>query len=89
MQNGLASPEVDIGRGEIAETLVVAPMIVLVDECIGQVFDIAGQEVVLEQDTVLLRLVPSLDLASLIETCKLNGIEPYGWSGGRQVLINY
>ena len=62
-QDGLAAPEVDVGWGEIVEALVVAPMIVVVDEGGDLGFEITRQEVVLQQDAVLQRLVPALDLA--------------------------
>jgi hypothetical protein len=61
--DGLAASEVDVGRGEIAEALVVSAMIVVLDEGGDLPFEIAGQEVVFEQDAVLERLVPALDLA--------------------------
>ncbi len=31
-QNGLAAPEVDIGRGEVLQALVIAPVVVGLDE---------------------------------------------------------
>ena len=42
---------------------MVAPMIVVLDEGGDLGFEIARQEVVFEQDAVLQRLVPALDLA--------------------------
>ncbi len=64
LQNdGLAASEVDAGRGEIAEALVVASVVVVLDEGLDLRLEIAGQEVVLEQDAVLERLMPALDLA--------------------------
>ncbi len=62
-QDGLTAPEVDVGRGEIVDALVIAPMVVVRDERIDLSFEIAGQIIVLEQDAVLERLMPSLDLA--------------------------
>ena len=62
-QNGVAAPEVDVGRGEIVEALVVAPVIVVLDEGGDLGFEVARQEVVFEQDAVLQRLMPALDLA--------------------------
>ena len=59
----MAAAEVDIGRRQIAEALVVAPVVVVIDEGVDLGFEIAGQVVVLEQDAVLQRLVPALDLA--------------------------
>ena len=62
-QDGLAASEVDVGRRQVAQALVVAPVIVVLDEALDLGFEIAGQVVVLEQDAVLERLVPALDLA--------------------------
>ena len=62
-QDGVAAPEVDVGGCEVAEALVVAPMIVMGDEGIDLGFEVAGQIVVFQQDPVLEGLVPTLDLA--------------------------
>ena len=62
-QNGLAAPEVDVGGREIVEALVIASMIVVLDEGCDLGCEIAWQEVVFEQDAVLHRLVPAFDLA--------------------------
>ena len=62
-QNGLASPEVDIGRCQIVQALVMALMIVVRDEGLDLGFEITGQIVVLEQNAVLQGLMPSLDLS--------------------------
>jgi len=59
----VAAPEVDVGGGEIAQALVVAPMIVVGDEGIDLGIEVAGQVVVFQQDPVLEGLVPTLDLA--------------------------
>ena len=60
-QDRLTAPEVDVGRGEIVDALVIAPVVVVRDECIDLSFEIAGQIIVLEQDAVLERLMPALD----------------------------
>ena|SRR6476659_8044763 len=62
-KDGLAVPEVDVGRGEVGDTLVVSQMIVVGHELSDPVFEIAGQIVILKQDAVLQGLMPSLDLA--------------------------
>ena len=62
-QNGLAAPEVDVGRGEVGDGLVVSQVVVVGDEGGDLGFEIAGQIVVLQQDPVLERLMPALDLA--------------------------
>ena len=51
----MTAPEVDVGRGEIVDALVIAPVVVVRDECIDLSFEIAGQIIVLEQDAVLER----------------------------------
>ena len=59
----LGPAEVGVGGGHIAQALVVAAMVVVLDERLDPGFEIAGQEVVFEQDAVLEGLVPALDLA--------------------------
>jgi len=55
--------EVGVGRCHIVEALVVALVIVVLDERLDLLFEIAGQAVVFQQDAVLQCLVPALDLA--------------------------
>ena len=62
-QDGLACAEVDIGRGEVGDTLVISQVIVVSHELADPGFEVAWQIVVLKQDAVLQRLMPSLDLA--------------------------
>ncbi|MCP2001340.1 hypothetical protein J2S34_003826 [Nitrobacter winogradskyi] len=57
------APEVDVGGCEIAEALVVAAVVVMIDERRDLPLDITRQKVVFQQDAVLQRLVPSFDLA--------------------------
>ena len=59
----LISPEVDVGGRDVGEALVVAAVVVVIDERANFTFEITGQEVVFEQNTVLERLMPTLDLA--------------------------
>ena len=63
VQNALAASEVDVGRREVVEAFVISVMIVVIDEGVDLVSQIAGQVIVFQQDAVLQRLVPSLDLA--------------------------
>ena len=63
-QNGLAPSEVDVGGRQIADALVIAQAIVVSDEGCDLGFEIARQVIVFEQDTVLERLMPALDLSS-------------------------
>ena len=62
-QNGLAAPEVDVGRCQIGDGLVVTLVVVVIDEGPYLPFKFARQVVIVEQDAVLQRLVPALDLA--------------------------
>ena len=62
-QDGGTAPEVDVGRGEIVDALVVSVVIVVVDEGRDLGFEIAGQEVIFQQDAVLEGLMPALDLS--------------------------
>ena len=62
-QDGLAAPEVDIGGREVIQALVVAPVVVVLDEDAELGFEITGQIIVRQQDPVLEGLVPALDLA--------------------------
>ena len=59
----MTASKVDVGRGEIAEALMVAAMIVVLDEGRDLAFEIAGQVVVFQQDAVLQGLMPAFDLA--------------------------
>ena len=46
----MAAPEVHIGRSEVAQAFVIAPVIVVLDEAADVSFEVARQVVVLEQD---------------------------------------
>ena len=62
-EDGLSAPEVDVSRSEIVEALVIAVMVIVLDEGGDLAFEIAGQVVVFKQDAILERLMPALDLA--------------------------
>jgi len=62
-EDGSAASEVDVGRRQVAEALVVSAVIVVGDEGSDAGFELTGQIIVLEQDAVLQGLVPTLDLA--------------------------
>lgn len=47
-QDGLAAPKIDVGGGEVVEALVVAPVIVVLDEGPDLGLDVARQIVVLQ-----------------------------------------
>src|SRR6202047_491325 len=62
-QYGLTAAEVDVGWRQIADALVIAQVVVVSDEGLDLSFEIARQVIVFEQNTVLERLMPALDLA--------------------------
>lgn len=56
-------PHVDIGGREVVQALGVSPVIVVADEAFDLSLEVAGQVVILEQDAVLQRLMPTFNLA--------------------------
>ncbi len=66
-QNGLAAPEVDVSRGEVLQALVLSSVIVVLDEGVDLLPEIAGQVVVFEQVAVLEGLMPPLDLKLTVD----------------------
>ena len=61
LQNGFVAPEVDVGGCDVVQALVIALVIVVIDEGFNLGFEIARQEVVFQQDPVLQGLMPSFD----------------------------
>ncbi len=59
-ENGFVASEVEVGRCDVVQALVVTLVVVIVDEGLDLGFEIAGQEVVFQQDAVLQSLMPSL-----------------------------
>ena len=51
-QDGATPPAVDVGRGEIVDALVVSAVVVVGNEGFDLGFEIAGQEVIFQQDAV-------------------------------------
>ena len=51
--NGLGTTEVDIGRRDVIQALMITLVIVVIDECSDLGFEITWQEVDLQQDTVM------------------------------------
>ena len=83
-EDGLGSSEVDVGWREIAQALVIAGMVVMSHEGRDLAFEIAGQVIVLEQDAVLERLMPALDLAEGRRACSL--IRPFNGLTGSTLV---
>src|SRR5512139_4232526 len=84
-QDGLAAPEVDVGRRQISNALVVSQMVVVGDELADLSLEVTRQIVILEQDAVLERLMSALDLAlrhrmirSPTDMLHLSVVEPFG-----------
>ena len=57
-QDGFVASEVDVGGCDVVQALVVTLIVVIRDECADLAFGIAGQIVVLQQNSVLHGLVP-------------------------------
>ena len=62
-QDNRAAPEVDISGREVAEALVIAVVVVMLDKGRDGRLEFALQIVVFQQNAVLEGLVPALDLA--------------------------
>ncbi len=63
LDDGGGSAEVGIGRCNVVYALMVTLVVVVFDERLDLRLQIAGQEVVLQQNTVLEGLVPAFDFA--------------------------
>jgi hypothetical protein len=61
-QDGLPPAEIDIGRGQVVQALVIPPVVVLLDKGLYLSLQRARQIVILQQDAVLHGLVPAFDL---------------------------
>ena len=60
LYDGRSSAEVGVGGGHVVQALVVSLVIVVLDERLDLGLEVAGQEVVLEQDAVFQGLVSAL-----------------------------
>ena len=61
--DGGVTAEVGIGGGDVAEALVVAVVVIMVDESADLAFKVSGQIIVFQKNAVFQRLMPTLDLA--------------------------
>ena len=61
--DGWCPAEVGVCRRHVVQALVVAPVVVVLDEGFDLSLVVAGQEVVFQEDAVFQGLVPALDLA--------------------------
>jgi hypothetical protein len=55
-QDGLPAPEVDIGRREVFQALVIALVVVVIDEPADAGFEIARQVIVCERNMALIAI---------------------------------
>ena len=62
LQDLCASAVIDVGGCQVVQALVVTTVVIVVDKRADLAFQVAGQEVVFEQDPVLHGLVPAFDL---------------------------
>ena len=63
LDDGCGSAEVSIGGSYVFQALVVAPVVIVLDERLDLLLQVTGQEVILQEDAVLQGLVPALNLA--------------------------
>ena len=61
--DGCVAPEVGVGGRDVGEALVVAAVVVMIDESADLALEITGQMIDFEQHTILERLMPTLNLA--------------------------
>src|SRR5215470_11821043 len=88
-QDNRAAPAIDVGGGEIVDAFVVSVVVVVVDEGGNLSFEIAGQEVIFQQDAVFEGLVPAFDFAlghrmigRAAQVLDVAVIEPFGEVAG-------
>src|SRR5450631_2395201 len=60
-EDRLGSSKIDVSGREVVDALVIADVVIMLDEGADLPFEIAGQVIVLEQDAVLEGLVPPFD----------------------------
>src|SRR5665213_1724542 len=63
LDDGRGSAEVSIGGRYVFQALVVAPMVIVLNERLDLLFEVTGQEVILQEHAVLQGLVPAFNLA--------------------------
>jgi hypothetical protein len=60
-EDSRAAPAIDVCGGEIVDAFVISAVVVVVDESRNLSFEIAGQNVIFQQDAVLEGLMPAFD----------------------------
>ena len=61
--DGCGAAEVGVGRRHIVQALMITLVVVMLDERLDLLLEIARQEVVFQEHAILQRLVPAFDLA--------------------------
>src|SRR5258707_7313800 len=77
--DGWAASEVDVGRGEIVDALVVAAVGVVVAQSRGLGFSVAGEGVGFQQGAGFWRLVSDLELCLRPSLIEATTPEPHTW----------
>ena len=88
-EDALGPSKIDVSRREIVEALVISGVIVPLDESGDLPFELSRQIVMLQQDAVLERLMPALDLALRLRMVRGSAdvlhvlpVQPFGEIGG-------
>src|SRR5271157_4987082 len=62
-EDRLGSSKIDVSGCEVVDALVIADVVIVPDEGVDLLLEIAGQIIVVEQNAVLQGLMPTLDLS--------------------------
>src|SRR5271167_1425676 len=62
-EDRLGSSKIDVSGREVVDALVIADVVIMLDEGVDLLLEIAGQIIVVEQNAVLQGLMPTLDLS--------------------------
>src|SRR5665213_1472533 len=62
-EDRLGSSKIDVSGREVVDALVIADVVIMLDEGVDLLLEISGQIIVVEQNAVLQGLVPALDLS--------------------------
>lgn len=71
-EDRLGPSKIDVSGREVVDALVIADVIVVLDEGVDLLLKISGQVVVVEQNAVLQGLMPALDLSLMAVVLSLN-----------------
>ena len=77
--DGCVAPKVGVGGCDVAKALVVAVVVVMIDEGADLHLEIARQVIIFEQNPIFERLMPALDLALCLWVV-WRWLAPFEWS---------